>query len=351
MGGEGRKRWRAPSATPWDGRDAATLTPAELIVRDCHRDIYRYRHAVRLAGEAEFFNGYAREACPRCGSARIEGNGRDAAGVRRWLCRSCRRTFTPATGTIFEGRRLPVADWTEFLVETFSYESMSGMARSNRRADTTVPYWMAKLFAVLEGVQDATVLSGRVQLDEMMYPLALADQPRTPDGSRMRGGYSRGKVCIGIACDDSGRSVYRDEGPGKTSGARTMAAFGGSIAPGSTLAHDKENGHNLMVRRLGLASERYDSREMRGLPDRDNPLREVNRLCFLLRLFLDAHSGFDRGDIGGWLDVFWVMMNPPRDKMEKAAFVLDRAMHYPKTLRYREFYKKNARSGDVDASL
>ena len=30
-----------------------------------------------------------------------------------------------------------VADWTEFLVETFSYESMSGMARSNRRADTT----------------------------------------------------------------------------------------------------------------------------------------------------------------------------------------------------------------------
>ena len=26
------------------------------------------------------------------------------------------------------------------------------------------------------------------------------------------------------------------------------------------------------------------------------------------------------------------MMNPPRDKMEKAAFVLDRAMRNPKTL-------------------
>ena len=38
------------------------------------------------------------------------------------------------------------------------------------------------------------------------------------------------------------------------------------------------------------------------------------------------------------------MMNDPVDKMEKAAMVLDRAMRYPKTVRFREFYNVKPRS-------
>lgn len=345
MSGEKRRR-AAASATPWDGVDGDSLRPAQRIVRDCHRDIYRYRHAhADLEGEADFFNGYPRESCPRCGSPAIVRMGSDSAGVRRWLCRSCGRSFTPMTGTIFEGHKLPVADWTEFLLEVFSYESIKGMTRSNRRSDTTIPYWFAKLFAVLEGVQDGTVLAGRVQVDETFYPLALADQPRRPDGTRMRGGYSRGRICIGIGCDGRGSSVFRYEGLGKTSGAKTMRAFGSNIERGSTLAHDSENGHNRLVRELALVDERYDAKEIKRLPDKDNPLREVNRLCFLLKLFLDSHAGFDRDDIVGYLDVFSVMMNPPSDKMEKAAKVLDRAMLTPKSLSFRDFYGINKRSG------
>ena len=115
-------------------------------------------------------------------------------------------------------------------------------------------------------------------------------------------------------------------------------AFGSSIERGSVLVNDSENGHNRLVRELGLVDERYDSKLIKGLPDRENPLRDVNRLCYLLKLFLDSHSGFDRSDVGGYLDVFWVMMNPPADKMEKAAFVLDRAMSVPISLSFRDFY-------------
>lgn len=347
MSGE-KRRWLAASATPWDDACDDELQPAQRIVRDCHRDIYRYRHAhAGLEGEADFFNGYPRERCPRCKSPSIVRIGPDSAGIQRWLCRSCRRSFTPMTGTIFEGHKLPVADWTEFLLEVFSYESMQGIARSNRRSSTTIPYWFAKLFAVLEGVQDRIVLGGRVQIDETLYPLALADQPRMPDGSKMRGGYSKSKLCIGIGCDGRGSSIYRYEGLGKTSGAKTMRAFGSNIARGSTLAHDSENGHSRLVRELGLVDERYDAKEIKKLPDKENPLREVNRLCFLLKLFLDAHSGFDRGDIDGYLDLFSVMMNPPADKMEKAAMVLDRAMTTPKSLSFRDFYGINKRSKTI----
>ena len=179
MSGEEKRRRPAPSATPWDGAGDGELSPAERIVRDCHRDMYRYRHAgAGLVGEADFFNGYDRDACPRCGSPAIEGNGRDANGVRRWHCLSCGRAFNPATGTVFDGRKLPVAAWTAFLLEVFSYGSLAGAARSGRRSATTPPYWLAKLLAVLEGVQEGAVLAGRVEIDEMMYPLPLADQPR-----------------------------------------------------------------------------------------------------------------------------------------------------------------------------
>jgi transposase-like protein len=335
------RQWIAPSATPWDGKDPVKLNPAEALVKACHQDIYRYRHAPSsLKGEAEFFNAYVRAACPRCRSSLIEGRGLDPNGVKRWRCRSCGRSFSPATGTIFEGRKLPVADWTEFLLEVFSFESINAMTRANRRSQTTFPYWMAKLFAVLEDIQYTTVLSGVVQIDETLYPLAAKDQPLMPDGSKMPGGFSKSKICIGIGCDDKGNSVFKEEGLGKTSGAKTMTAFGSHIVPGSILVHDKENGHNRLVRELDLVSESYDSKKIRKLPDSQNPLGNVNRLCFLLKLFLDSHSGFDRDDLEGYLDLFWVIMNPPSSKMEKAALVLDRAMHNPKSLAYREFYRK-----------
>ena len=64
----------------------------------------------------------------------------------------------------------------------------------------------------------------------------------------------------------------------------------------------------------------------------------MNRLCFLLETFLNSHSGFDRDDLPGWLELFHVMMNGSEDKMEKAARVLDRAMRAPKTLSDREFF-------------
>lgn len=78
-----------------------------------------------------------------------------------------------------------------------------------------------------------------------------------------------------------------------------------------------------------------------------NPLQPVNRMCFLLKCFLRAHSGFNRGDIQGYLDLFSVAMNEPKDKLEKAALVLDRAMLYPNTLRFRDFYNVKPRSGGM----
>ncbi|WP_130811116.1 hypothetical protein [Olsenella sp. Marseille-P4559] len=108
--------------------------------------------------------------------------------------------------------------------------------------------------------------------------------------------------------------------------------------------HDRENSHDAVVRERRLESEAYDSREIKRLDDDENPLWKVNRLCFLLRLLLDGHSGFGRSNFGGWLDLFSVMMNPPEDRLGKVALVPDRAMASPNTLRYRDFYGQRGSS-------
>ncbi|MBQ9069216.1 MAG: IS1 family transposase [Eggerthellaceae bacterium] len=337
MSGKKRKRL-APSATPWDGKADDELSPAEALVAASHRSMYEFRHSA-FEGDAAFFNSYARDACPWCGSGSVIRFGIDKTGLQRYRCKTCSKTFTPATGTIFDDRKLPLSAWADFLVQVFSYESSNAMTREDRRSITTVPYWMAKLFSVLDGIQDGVVLSGRVQIDETYYPVPVA-QAIAVDGKKLRG-LSRNKLCIGVGCDSGGRSLFDWEGYGKTSGAKTWGAFGGHVEVGSTLAHDMEKGHRRLVRDLSLVSEEYSSKELARLPDKENPLRDVNRLCFLLKGFLDSHSGFDRADLPGYLNVFHVMMNDPADKMEKAAMVLDRAMSCPKTLRFREFYRRN----------
>ena len=337
-------RWHVPSAsaTPWDGADEESLPPAQRLVMGWQREQYERLHELGGELDAEFLNSYERAFCPRCGSERIVMFGHDRRGVRRWRCVACGRTFTPATGTVFEERKLPVVAWAEFLLGIMSYESLAGIARRDRRSPTTPPYQLAKLFMVLDGIQDGVVLSGRVQIDEMMYAVPAADAVLDASGRRQPGAYSRNNTCVAIACEerDGGSSVFRVLGRGKPSGERARAAYCPHLARGLELVHDRENSHRAVVRELGLVSEAHDSREIKRLPDSENQLWKVNRLCFLLRLFLDGHSGFDRANFAGWLDLFSVMMNPPEDRLEKVAMVLDRAMSSPNTLRYRDFYKQ-----------
>lgn len=344
MSGKGN-HWRAASATPWDGMPAGELTPAQAIVAASHRSMYEFRHHP-YTGDAAFFNGYPRSECPHCGG-RLTRSGHDRSGLQRYRCSSCGRTSTSVTGTIFEDAKLPIPAWVDFLLQAFSYASVGLMTREGRRSDTTLPYWMAKLFSVLEGIQDGVVLDGDVWLDETHVPKVASELWRRPDGKLPRG-LSRNRICIGVAVDGHGRSIYILEGVGQVTAARTLEAFEGHMAEGSHLIHDMEPAHKRLVERLGLRSETHNGKLIMGMPDDENPLDPVNEAHFLLKSFLRAHSGYSRRDLQGYLDLFHVIMNEPTDRMEKAAMVLDRAMSNPKTLRYRDFYGIKPRSDERD---
>jgi len=75
--------------------------------------------------------------------------------------------------------------------------------------------------------------------------------------------------------------------------------------------------HRKIVDILGIESKACNSKDIKVLPASKTPLRQVNQLCRLLKLFLRSHSGFIREDIQGYLDIFVVMTNHPNDKHEK----------------------------------
>ena len=64
------------------------------------------------------------------------------------------------------------------------------------------------------------------------------------------------------------------------------------------------------------------------------PAGAVPELAFRIR----------QGAVGGYLDLFHVMMSPPDERMGKAARVPDRAMCFAHALRYREYYRKKTSS-------
>ena len=83
----------------------------------------------------------------------------------------------------------------------------------------------------------------------------------------------------------------------------------GHIQVGSTLIHDKEKAHKKLVSELALKSVCYASNDTKGLADSENPLDPVNRIHCLLKMFLNAHSGFSRDDLQNYLNLYAFVIN------------------------------------------
>jgi hypothetical protein len=224
----------------------------------------------------------------------------------------------------------------DYTLNIIRYVSINADSWNNRNAFTTSRYWLEKMFLVLEAYQSSVKFSGQVWLDETFYSVRSEDIIRTEEGNKLRG-LSSNQMCIGVACDKS-RTLCIFEGYGKPSQKKTYESFKNHIEVGSTLIHDKENAHRKLVKALQLNSIAYDSSKIKHLRDRDNPLNRVNRIHYLLKNFLHAHTGFVRNRLQGYLNLFAFVMNPPVNNLEKIEILLDLAFRNPKTLRYRELF-------------
>ena len=361
--------------TPWDG--VTELTPTQSFLKENYDARYNTHHRkVSESGEAEMVNSYLPSKCPYCGSGRFKKNGYKDSGVQQYKC-ECNKCFLPTTGTIFDDHKLSISEWMEYCLNLFRHVSITADSWNNKNAFRQPPktdrshmshlgkrpkaadfpamptqlagfsevafntsrYWLQKLFLTLDGIQDNITLGGTVWLDETYYRVRAEDVEHGDDGSKLRG-ISKNQLRIGVATDKE-NTLFIYEGTGKPSQKRTFETFGNRIAPHSTIIHDREAAHKKLVAKLELKSINYSSKELKELLDKDNPLYPVNRAHAILKMFLNAHSGFNREYLQGYLNLFALVTNPPHEMLEKVELVVNLAFASPKSLRYRDFYGFN----------
>jgi transposase-like protein len=332
------KRPESRKKTPWD--EVGDLTETQEFLRQHYTMHYAERHrSLSESGEADMINSYAPTKCPYCDAVSFKRSGKTAIGIQRYMCRICKKTFIPTTETIFDEHRISISEWMEYCLNLFRHVSITADSWNNKNDFATSRYWLQKLFLTLETVQNDMVLRDKVWLDETFYTVRTEDIVRHADGSKLKG-LSRNQICIGVATDKK-NTLFLIEGTGKPSQKKTLSTFVDHIEPGSTLIHDRDSAHKKLVEALALNSIAYASGDLKGLPDKDNPMNPVNRAHAILKRFLYAHSGFDRGNLQGYLNLFAFVTNPPNDLLEKVELVVQSAFNNPKLLRFRDFYPTN----------
>ena len=329
---------KSRKSTPWEEKVELTATQ-EFLKR--HYDLYYADRHRKLgdSGEAAMINSYIPVKCPFCTAEKFKKSGYSKNGVQRYMCGECGKTFLPTTGTIFDEHRISISEWTEYCLNLFRHVSITADSWNNKNAFRTSRYWLAKVFLTLEGVQNNIVLSGNVWFDETFYTVRSENIVRKDDGNKLRG-LSQNQICIGVATDKR-QTVLLVEGTGKPSQKKTFELFRNHIEKGSTLFHDEEAAHKKLVNELSLKSKSFSSKELKNLPDKDNPLNPVNRVHAILKHFLNAHGSFDRNELQNWLNLFAFISNPPDDFLEKVDLIINLAFQNPKLLRFRDFYGDN----------
>lgn len=325
-------RSKSRRTTPWD--DSPRPTPVQRFIKVHYQTRYEERHQpLDETGEAEMINSFEPKHCPFCQSESFIKYGHDRNGINRYKC-VCGKSFKPTTGTIFDSRKIGICEWIEYCLNIFRYVSLNADSWNNRNAISTSKYWLEKLFLTLENSQSNVVLSGTVWLDETYYSLMLRDRIRDENGNLLRG-LSRNQICIGVATDKK-HTICFFEGFGKPSQKRSYETFKDHIASGSTLIHDKEKAHKKLIEKLELKCVSYSSSDLKGLADSENPLDPVNCIHCLLKMFLNAHSGFCRDEIQDYLNLYSFVINSPSDHLEKVEKIINLVFKNPKSLKYRD---------------
>ena len=260
----------------------------------------------------------------------------------RYYCKDCKHTFVITTGTIFDHHKISIEEWIEFCLNLFGYGSTNLTSKNNKNSITTTNYWLNKVFLLLKNYQDDIMLSGKVYIDEKYYRKRSNQIKKRADGKKPAG-LSRNQDCIFTGCDLNGHIYAKVNGSGKPSMARCWEALGNHIYPGSTLIHDKERSHRILVDRLELNSIVDDSKECCKLDDKHNPLNPINRVHDAMEKFLNSHSGFTRNHLQDYLNLFVFMNGDRKYPLIQAYKLIEMGLTKPIILRYRELYQLKTR--------
>ena len=162
------------------------------------------------------------------------------------------------------------------------------------------------------------------------------------DNGKEYRGISRNKLCVAAAYDEYGHVLLITENTSKPSSKSTWTALGPHIKPGSHLIHDGERSHSVLIEKLNLTHEIYDSKKLNELPDEENPLDPINEIHSLAKRFMRAHGGYNRENLQDWMNLIAFLLSAPRDRYEKIDLFINMALNSTRVVKFRDVMSKKS---------
>ena len=261
--------------------------------------------------------------CPSCGSARTKRDGLAPNGVQRWECLACGRKYTSLAGTVFEHARYGLPKWVSFIGLMRYNVPLDCIAETLQISHQTAWEWRHRVFATVDGYQDRTVLRKRVWIDETY--IVDSDLAHGYGQARKRG-LSSQQLCIAVGIDVFKNPYAVVCGHGKPSTKRIREAFGGHIAEGATVVHDRERAHTGIIRDAGAVSESYKADV--NDPEYLESMELVNNLCSWLKRYLWRFTGMSMSNMQSYLNwyVYLFRVNQAKDRWPETARVVRHMM-------------------------
>lgn len=172
--------------------------------------------------------------CPHCGANSSMGlviKKGNHKGVQRFYCKKCEHYFVSTTNTVFENTRKSADVWRKFIHMTIDGKSLHYCASNCHVAYQTAFTWRHKILNAFVVNQNATMMNGTIELDEMLIPLSykgnhikgtgFGARKLSPDrsnsgiprpaferGSDNRSMSSKDKACVFCMVEDGNKSFY-----------------------------------------------------------------------------------------------------------------------------------------------
>lgn len=324
-------QWGTLTHFPWNEKDH--LDCLEEVLDDTLISWYKKKHRELTKNEVRLINSLVKSNCPYCKNENIRKCGFYGKGIQRYQCKACNKKFSPLTNTIFDCKKIPISEWTEYLIHLFEFHSIRTSARDNRNAASTGKYWLKKVFAVLKNYQNNIILEGNVYLDEMYFPV-VPGKEILKSGKKLRG-ISKNKIGVVTAIDDHNHCFIYVTNVSKPSLKSTWDAIGNHIKVKSHLIHDGEKSHEILISKLELTEEFYKAESLKNKKDKDNPLYPINHLHALAKRFMKEHSSYNRDDLQDWMNLFCFIISKPDNRYEKVKVFLEMAINSSCLVRYR----------------
>ena len=237
--------------------------------------------------------------CPICGSDNAVSFGYSPEGLPRYRCSECGKHYTLLSNTIFHSTNKSFDTWALYLTLMTFNVPLEMAEEVCEMSHPTAMLWRQKVFATVDGYQEHLYLRDRVWIDETyVFDSTLLHD----DNFKQKRGLSRNLICIVVAIDIHKNTYAVICGHGKPSATRIYKALKDHIVKGSTIVHDGEKAHNMLIEKLELVGEAYiaDTKDKNYLEN----MALINNMCSWLKRYIYRFIGMRMDNLQSYLNWF-----------------------------------------------